>query len=177
MGDPDQCIYTFSGSCSANVASFLEAYPAATQVRLAHNFRSSGVIVAASAALIARQPGRAPAPAPLAVRPPGPPLRIFECRNAAAEAAFVCDALLQMPRGAARQRMAGGCHLLMLTWHACAGPGGKFALSEVAVLYRCVATGSVFQAALRARGIPFNSHGVAFYRRKARPVCWSHACT
>ena len=75
-----------------------------------------------------------------------------------------------------------------------AGPGGKFALSQVAVLYRCVATGSVFQArtqttlaqaqcclllgadawlallqaALRARGIPFNSHGVAFYRRKAR---------
>jgi superfamily I DNA/RNA helicase len=151
VGDGDQCIYGFSGSCAGNVASFRAAYPGAVTVRLAHNFRSAGAIVAAATALISRQPGREAAGAPIAVKPRGAPLRVVECRNAAAEAALVCDALLAMPRG----------------------PGGAYALSGVAVLYRCGATGALFSGALRQRGIPFNSHGVAFYRRKAR--AW-HAC-
>jgi DNA helicase-2/ATP-dependent DNA helicase PcrA len=151
VGDADQCIYGFSGSCAGNVASFRAVYLGAVTVRLEHNFRSSGAIVAAASALIGRQPGREVVSAPLAVRGRGAPLRIVECRNGAAEAALVCDALLAMPRGGA------------------GGPSGsQFALSGVAVLYRCGATGATFAAALRQRGIPFNAHGVAFYRRKAR---------
>ena len=56
VGDPDQCIYTFSGSCAANVATFQAAYPAAAVVRLAHNFRSTAAICDAAAALIAELP-------------------------------------------------------------------------------------------------------------------------
>jgi DNA helicase-2/ATP-dependent DNA helicase PcrA len=154
VGDADQCIYGFSGSCAGNVASFRAVYPGTVTVRLEHNFRSSGLIVAAASALIGRQPGREQVSAPTAVRGRGAPLRIVECRNGAAEASLVCDALLAMPRG---------------------GPGGpnetgQFALSGVAILYRCGATGALFATALRQWGIPFNAHGVAFYRRKARDV-------
>jgi superfamily I DNA/RNA helicase len=100
VGDPDQCIYSFSGSCAGAVSAFRAAYPSAATVRLAHNFRSDGHIVEAAAALIARQPGREAAAAPVAVRARGGLLCVLECRDGAAEAAMVCDALLQMPRGA-----------------------------------------------------------------------------
>ncbi|CAI5516969.1 unnamed protein product [Closterium sp. Naga37s-1] len=45
--------------------------------------------------------------------------------------------------------------------------GVPLAWSDVAVLYRRQVTGRAFQAAMRERKIPFNVHGVAFYRKKA----------
>jgi hypothetical protein len=37
---------------------------------------------------------------------------------------------------------------------------------DVAVLYRTKKTGRLFQSELRRLGVPFNVHGVSFWRRK-----------
>ncbi len=66
---------------------------------------------------------------------------MVECRNDVCEVRYVVDEIKRM-------RSAG------------------IKLKHVAVLYRTQKTGRQFQAELRREEIPFNVHGVSFWRRK-----------
>jgi len=52
VGDDDQTIFAFNGSNHKNFDLFRKAYPAFSEVRLEHNYRSSGVIVDAARGVI-----------------------------------------------------------------------------------------------------------------------------
>ena len=78
---------------------------------------------------------------PRAVSAPGEKIRVIECRNEACEVSYVVDSI--------KNRRAKGA-----------------SLSGMAVLYRTQKTGRQFQEELRRQQIPFNVHGVSFWRRK-----------
>jgi DNA helicase-2/ATP-dependent DNA helicase PcrA len=52
VGDDDQSIYKFRGAAISNILNFLDVYPQATQVVLAHNYRSHQLILDAAYRLI-----------------------------------------------------------------------------------------------------------------------------
>ncbi|GBG92397.1 hypothetical protein CBR_g55304 [Chara braunii] len=70
-------------------------------------------------------------------------------RNDAAQCAYVVDRIIVAANTQAREE------------GSTKPPYGAFA-----ILYRRQVTGKLFQIEFRKRGIPFNVHGVAFYRRK-----------
>ena len=59
VGDPDQAIYGWRGADIGNIRTFEKDFPEHTIVNLERNYRSSGNIVSAAAALIARNEDRA----------------------------------------------------------------------------------------------------------------------
>lgn len=52
VGDDDQSIYGFSGAEPGNFRSFRRDFPGSSQIVLQQNYRSTGTIVEAGAALI-----------------------------------------------------------------------------------------------------------------------------
>ncbi|CAI5496208.1 unnamed protein product, partial [Closterium sp. Naga37s-1] len=237
VGDDDQSIFSFNGANAASFDMFREQFPDHTEVRLCRNYRSTGTIVRASAAVISQNfPGRRAAKElctdngdgekirvvevrneaaqcalviipPFSTHPyPSVHGRVVEVRNEAAQCALVADAIMsfmhQMHRvqphtttattttttgvttntsatgsssaagnAAAGSMAAGGSAAGNTAGASAAGSaaaaGVPLAWSDVAVLYRRQVTGRPFQAAMRERKIPFNVHGVAFYRKKA----------
>ncbi|KAI8006626.1 ATP-dependent DNA helicase SRS2-like protein [Camellia lanceoleosa] len=72
-------------------------------------------------------------------------ISVKECCNEVAQCAFVVDKILEITSE---------------------GSSAKCSYGNIDVLYRRQVSGKVFQAAFRDRKIPFNIHGVAFYRKK-----------
>uniref|UniRef100_A0A2N9FMJ5 DNA 3'-5' helicase n=1 Tax=Fagus sylvatica TaxID=28930 RepID=A0A2N9FMJ5_FAGSY len=72
-------------------------------------------------------------------------ITIKECHNEGAQCAFVVDKILES---------------------ASNGSSANCSYGNIAILYRRQVSGKVFQMAFRERKIPFNIHGVAFYRKK-----------
>ncbi|XP_028098751.1 ATP-dependent DNA helicase SRS2-like protein At4g25120 [Camellia sinensis] len=72
-------------------------------------------------------------------------ISVKECCNEVAQCAFVIDKILEITSE---------------------GSSAKCSYGNIDVLYRRQVSGKVFQAAFRDRKIPFNIHGVAFYRKK-----------
>eukprot|EP01047_Picozoa_sp_COSAG01_P049563 COSAG01_NODE_4925_length_4616_cov_52.588444_1_plen_604_part_00 len=141
VGDDDQSIFAFAGS-TANVFSKLRHnYSNHLCVRLERNYRSSSVIVAASAAVISRNETREQKQA-ISVHGGGEPVNVIECMCAVTEAEFI----LSQIRHETTER--------------------KLKFSDIAILYRKGATGKYFQERLLQAQVPFNHHGVSFYRRK-----------
>ncbi|KAL5973815.1 hypothetical protein ACLOJK_030473 [Asimina triloba] len=70
---------------------------------------------------------------------------VKECHNEDAQCAFVVDKIFET----ASDRLATKC-----------------SFRNIAILYRRLVSGKAFQASFRSRKIPFNVHGVAFYRKK-----------
>ncbi|KAJ6417955.1 hypothetical protein OIU84_001354 [Salix udensis] len=75
----------------------------------------------------------------------GSKIAIKECQNERAECAFVVDKILETASDGSRSKPFSG---------------------SIAILYRRQVSGKAFQLAFRERKIPFNVHGVAFYRKK-----------
>ena len=92
VGDDDQSIYRWRGADVRNIRGFRRDYPGATIVKLEQNYRSTGRIVSAALAVIARSTEREPKELWTA-NAEGEPIRVVAARDERDEAAFVVDAI------------------------------------------------------------------------------------
>ena len=134
VGDDDQSIFAFQGATGRDVFTHMRAdYDGIASVRLEENYRSTGIIVAASSSLIHKSLSREQKQA-ISMHEQGDAITVVECSCAAAEADYVLKAI---------------------EWEA---TQRKIPLSEMAILYRKKVTGQYFQKKLLEKGIPFNHH-------------------
>ncbi|HEY6549339.1 MAG TPA: UvrD-helicase domain-containing protein, partial [Vicinamibacteria bacterium] len=177
VGDDDQAIYRWRGAASANLLSFRQSYPAARQVVLVENHRSTQPILDAAARLVSyNNPHRLEAMAGIdkrlrAQRPGGLPVahRHFDTVSAEADgvAALVQDRLRQgfRPRDlAVLVRSNGDADPFLRSLNVCgiphrfSGSRGLYAREEVRLLVHF----------LRALAAPEDSVSV-FYLAAAEP--------
>jgi DNA helicase-2/ATP-dependent DNA helicase PcrA len=88
VGDDDQGIYSWRGADVRNILDFERDYPDAHVVALEQNYRSSGTILRAANAVVARNRGRRPKEL-WTDQGDGEPLRIIGCRDEHDEARTV----------------------------------------------------------------------------------------
>lgn len=140
VGDDDQAIYGWRGSDIAYIRRFAQDFPKAVQVRLEENFRSTGHILAAANAVIARDQKRL-GKTLYTRKEQGDRIEIVAYRDAQAEAAGVVEEILA--------RHAEGT-----PWQ------------EIAILYRSSFLSRGFEEALMRARIPHVIVGdVGFYQR------------
>ncbi len=138
VGDPDQAIYGWRGADIGNIRTFEADFPEHTIVNLERNYRSSGNIVSAAAALIARNKDRADKTL-WTGRAPGAEVEHLRTESDHDEA----DAIVRIV--AARPN----------------------APRQTAVLYRTNAQSRLVEDALRRARIPYHIVGnIRFYERK-----------
>ncbi|XP_031382980.1 ATP-dependent DNA helicase SRS2-like protein At4g25120 isoform X1 [Punica granatum] len=145
VGDDDQSIFSFNGADISGFDSFREDFPNYKEVRLNKNYRSTRCIVEAATSLIQNNVKRCRLKDVVTDNSSGSKVTIKECHNEDAQCTFVIDKILETMSS---------------------GSTGASSFGSFAILYRRQVSGKVFQAALRDRKIPFNVHGVAFYRKK-----------
>ncbi len=139
VGDDDQSIYRWRGAEVANILGFENDY-AATVVRLTQNYRSDGNILAAAAAVIAKNPHRH-AKELWTQREPGAPVALSYARNEHDEGDRIADAL--------RTLRAEG-----------------MSYGDMAVFFRINAQSRVLEEAFRVHRIPYVIvRGRSFYER------------
>jgi len=137
VGDEDQTIYTFAGATSDFLTGFADRFPAARQVTLDRNYRSSPEVLALANRLLAADGRRKRLVATL---PSGPPPTIRRCPDGDAELA-----------------------LLTATIRRLIDEGTSPA--EIAVLVRINAQVPPIEAALTRAGIAFRVRGQRFFER------------
>ncbi|KAI5076072.1 hypothetical protein GOP47_0008137 [Adiantum capillus-veneris] len=145
VGDDDQSIFSFNGADSNNFEAFRKDFHDLKEVRLQHNYRSTRCIVEAAAALIGNNVNRCEGKQAVTNNEYGEMISVKECRNDDAQCCFAIDTIIM-----SAQKLSPN----------------KSSYGNFAILYRRQVTGRIFQTALRSRKIPFNIHGVAFYRKK-----------
>ncbi len=137
VGDEDQTIYTFAGATSTFLTDFAVRYPAARQVTLDRNYRSSPEVLALANRLLAAE-GRHKRL--VATQPSGPAPTIRRCADGEAE----LDQLV----ASIRRLVESGTPP-----------------AEVAVLVRINAQVPPLEAALTKAGIAFRVRGQRFFER------------
>ncbi|KAK9148487.1 hypothetical protein Scep_007244 [Stephania cephalantha] len=145
VGDEDQSIFSFNGADISGFDSFREDFPNHKEIRLIRNYRSTRCIVEAASSLIHNNVKRCSLKKIFTDNSSGCKITVKECHNEDSQCAFVIDKLMGT--------MFEGLDV-------------KCSYSNIAVLYRRQVSGKAFQIAFRHRKIPFNVHGVAFYRKK-----------
>ncbi|KAA8539746.1 hypothetical protein F0562_026438 [Nyssa sinensis] len=145
VGDEDQSIFSFNGADISGFDSFRKDFPNHREVRLNKNYRSTRCIVEAASSLIQNNLKRCQLKNVTTDNSCGNKIFVKECSNEDAQCAFVVDKVLETTSD---------------------GSSAKCSFGNIAVLYRRQVSGKVFQTAFRDRKIPFNIHGVAFYRKK-----------
>ncbi|KAK2662040.1 hypothetical protein Ddye_000614 [Dipteronia dyeriana] len=145
VGDDDQSIFSFNGADISGFDSFREDFPNYKEIRLTRNYRSTGCIVEAASSLIKHNVKRCQLKNVLTENSYGSKIIVKECHNEEAQCSFVVDKILE---------------------NSFNGSADKCSYGSTAILYRRQLSGKVFQTAFRERRIPFNIHGVAFYRKK-----------
>uniref|UniRef100_A0A0D9WZ01 DNA 3'-5' helicase n=1 Tax=Leersia perrieri TaxID=77586 RepID=A0A0D9WZ01_9ORYZ len=144
IGDEDQSIFSFNGADVSGFDSFRRDFPNRKEVRLSKNYRSTRAIVEAATTLIHNNTKRQCHKLVETDNPSGNKITVKECHSEDSQCAFVIDKIIETTSSSAE-----GCDF-----------------GKIAVLYRRQITGKAFQASFRNRKIPFNVHGVAFYRKK-----------
>ncbi|KAG2645498.1 hypothetical protein PVAP13_2KG427300 [Panicum virgatum] len=144
VGDEDQSIFSFNGADVSGFDSFRRDFPNHKEIRLSKNYRSTRAIVEAATALIHNNTKRHHHKLVETDNPSGCKITVKECHSEDSQCAFVIDKIIETTSSSAE-----GCNF-----------------GNIAVLYRRQITGKAFQVAFRNRKIPFNVHGVAFYRKK-----------
>ena len=140
VGDDDQSIFGWRGANITYIRRFLQDFPNATSVRLEENFRSTGHILDAANAVIARDHSRL-GKTLFTQKPAGTPIQIVRCRNDEAEANEIVTEIV-------RRRAEGA------TW------------DDFAILYRNNSLSRLFEEALLRARIPYTIVGdVGFYQR------------
>ncbi len=148
IGDPDQAIYSFRGAEVGFFLRFAADFPAAREVRLTRNYRSTATVVDAALGVVAPAtlvPGRSLT----AVAPGAGPdhVTLHTAADEAAEAAFVVGTI---------ERVLGGSDLTALLRGA-ADPwtDAVHSYADFAVLYRTDAQSAALVDALEAAGVPY----------------------
>jgi len=148
IGDPDQAIYSFRGADVGFFLRFAADFPAAREVRLTRNYRSTATVVEAALGVVAPAtlvPGRTLT----AVAPGDGPdhVTLHTAADEAAEAAFVVGTI---------ERVLGGSDLTALLRGA-ADPwtDAVHSYADFAVLYRTDAQSVALVDALEAAGVPY----------------------
>ncbi|CAN6175486.1 unnamed protein product [Urochloa humidicola] len=144
VGDEDQSIFSFNGADVSGFDSFRRDFPNHKEIRLSKNYRSTRAIVEAATALIHNNTKRHHHKLVETDNPSGCKITVKECHSEDSQCASVIDKIIETMSSSAE-----GCNF-----------------GNIAVLYRRQITGKAFQVAFRNRKIPFNVHGVAFYRKK-----------
>ncbi|XP_078437664.1 P-loop containing nucleoside triphosphate hydrolases superfamily protein [Wolffia australiana] len=145
IGDDDQSIFSFNGADVCGFDSFRQDFPDYKEVRLCKNYRSTRCIVEAASSLIRYNIKRCQQKEVDTENPSGCKIIVKECYTEDAQCSFVIDKILVMTSDK----------------FEC-----KLSFDDIAILYRRQVTGRLFQMKFRERKIPFNNHGVAFYRKK-----------
>ncbi|KAH9605979.1 hypothetical protein KSS87_012164 [Heliosperma pusillum] len=145
VGDDDQSIFSFNGANICGFDFFRRDFPNHKEVRLRKNYRSTRCIVEAAASLIQHNIKRCKSKEVHTDNSSGSKITLKECHNEDAQCAYVVDKILEIVKNSSETRCSFG---------------------NVAILYRRQVSGRAFQATFRDRKIPFNVHGVAFYRKK-----------
>jgi len=140
VGDDDQSIYRWRGADIRNILDFERDFPGVTTVKLEQNYRSTGTILAAAGAVVAKNMGRK-GKTLWTENPPGAKVIYRRLEDERAEARLVCREIEQHVRR-----------------------GGD--LRDVAVFYRTNAQSRAVEDALVADGIPYHMvGGMRFYER------------
>jgi DNA helicase-2/ATP-dependent DNA helicase PcrA len=141
VGDDDQSIYRFRGADITNILNFEQDYPEAKVIKLEQNYRSTGNILDAAGAVVARNLGRKPKELWTQKRG-GDKILCYKAADEKDEARFICRTIQQeVDRGRS--------------------------LRELAVLYRTNAQSRALEDALRNWGISYRIFGgLRFYDRK-----------
>ncbi|KAK9684210.1 hypothetical protein RND81_10G193900 [Saponaria officinalis] len=145
VGDDDQSIFSFNGADICGFDFFRKDFSNHKEVRLRKNYRSTRCIVEAAASLIQHNMKRCKSKQVLTDNSSGSKISLKECYNEDAQCSYVVDKILETVRNSSETKCSFG---------------------NVAILYRRQVSGRAFQATFRDRKIPFNVHGVAFYRKK-----------
>ncbi len=141
VGDSDQSIYKWRGADFRNIQRFREQFPAAQQILLEQNYRSTQIILDVAKAVIKRNPNRVHKEL-FTVRAGGVPVVIREAYNEHEEAEYVLDKIEQ----------------LMLEGYS----GGDFA-----IMYRTNAQSRVLEENFLRLGLPYRLVGATeFYKRR-----------
>jgi len=141
VGDDDQSIYGWRGADLSNVLDFERHFPRAVVIRLEQNYRSTGNILAAASAVIAKNRARK-GKTLWTTEGPGVRLRLILSGDEAAEGE-------RLAREALKQREQGRT------------------LRDVAVLFRTNAQSRALELAFRRAGVPYDLvGGVSFFDRK-----------
>ncbi len=133
VGDDDQSIYKFRGATIENILNFENEFRNCRVIRLEQNYRSTGRILDAANAVIAKNMGRK-GKTLWTENAQGDPIRTVVVDNAEEEGKFVADTILT---GVSQ--------------------GRKF--SEYAVLYRANAQSNAIEQALVKSGVPYRIIG------------------
>jgi DNA helicase-2/ATP-dependent DNA helicase PcrA len=142
VGDDDQAIYGWRGAEPRNLLDFDRDHVDARIVKLERNYRSTGVILAAANAVIAKNRDRH-AKALWTDREGGEPILLEECPDERAEGEFVARAVIGLISSEGRS------------------PG------DFAVLYRTHAQSRVIEEAMRSRRVAYRIvGGVSFFQRR-----------
>ncbi|HXU80093.1 MAG TPA: UvrD-helicase domain-containing protein, partial [Polyangia bacterium] len=140
VGDEDQSIYKWRGADIRNILDFERDHPGAAVVKLEQNYRSSGNILQAANAIIARNTERRPKRL-FTASTAGAPLVVFEGETERDEAEFVATTIDEALRDTVAPR-------------------------DVAVFYRTNGQSRVLEEALRAHNLPYVVvGGTRFYDR------------
>jgi len=141
-GDPDQAIYGWRGASIRNILEFERDYPAATVVKLEHNYRSTANILGVADRLIAQNSRRKPKRLVTDAQP-GVPVRIVLDATSRDEADRIADEI------------------------ASAVARGDRTPRDFAILFRTNALSRSLEVALRGRGVPYQLvRGLEFFKRR-----------
>lgn len=140
VGDDDQAIYGWRGAKVENVRQFLRDFPGATTLRLEQNYRSSGNILNAANAVIAKNSSRVGKTLWTSAGK-GEPIDLYAAFNEQDEARFVIERIKAAVKLDKRR-------------------------SDCAILYRSNAQSRVFEEALVIAQIPYRVYGgLRFFER------------
>ena len=140
VGDDDQSIYGWRGARVKNIQDFTRDFPENQMIRLEQNYRSTGVILAASNALITHNDGRLGKKL-WSSGGQGDLISLYGAFNDLDEARFIVN---QIKQGLKKEVLA----------------------NEIAILYRSNAQSRVLEEALISAQIPYRIYGgLRFFER------------
>jgi DNA helicase-2/ATP-dependent DNA helicase PcrA len=146
IGDPDQAIYGFRGADCSSFHRFPEDFPGATVITLSTNYRSTGVILEAAAAIVRKdKPLRG-------TLDRGDPILIGSCGTGAEEAEMIVEQI---------EKIIGGTSYFSLDSDRVSSTdeGQNISFADIAVLFRLNAQGDTLEEALSRTGIPLIRSG------------------